>query len=515
MASLHGQADCRNRIPNMKINQRIQISGCSALLLLATVLQAGAGDGASFGSITIPTNTVMAPGQIFTNTWTMQNTGTTTWSPGYNGYTLNIAGTDGLGAVPLSPRISSSAFPPIATINGGGSVAPGATATFSMSFIAPEAAGTYSDTFQMANVSAVTFGPTVTVQIVVQQAGPSGQFDRAKAVSYANNYARYVCSDGYFWTNGSYPGYYGTGTLTPVPAVEGDDCAHFVSCCIGSESHQKGGGLNIPTRYITYGEPGAARLVQTVLLQGGLAVEVTSLSSLSPGDVIGWNWGGNTNISALDHDTVYVGNGMLAAHSSSHLDVSATTFYQGSESNWKWHLIHILNKADTIPPTVAISSLTNGQTFTSSAIAVSGTALDAGCPCTGVSLVQAQMNGTGGTWQTASGTNDWSATVSLNSGANTIYVRSKDMAGNYSTVALVNVAYNPPAPVFGGSTASGGKLQTTLSGLSAGETVVVEASSDLKNWTPIQTNTASGSTLSFTNAINPALKGQFFRARVR
>jgi hypothetical protein len=44
---------------------------------------------------------------------------------------------------------------------------------------------------------------------------------------------------------------------------------------------------------------------------------------------------------------------------------------------------------------------------------------------------------------------------------------------------------------------------------------VVEASSDLQNWTPIQTNTVSGSTLSFTNAINPALPGQYFRARVR
>ena len=146
----------------------------------------------------------------------------------------------------------------------------------------------------------------------------------------------------------------------------------------------------------------------------------------------------------IDHDTLYVGNGLLAGHSASHLDVSATTCYQSSYTNWEWHLIHILNKADTIPPTVAISSPTNGQIFASSTIAVSGTANDAGCPSTGVSLVQAQMNGTGGTWQTASGTNNWSASVSLNSGANTIYVRSKDGAGNYSTVASVNVTYTPP-----------------------------------------------------------------------
>jgi hypothetical protein len=315
----------------------------------------------------------------------------------------------------------------------------------------------------------------------------------------------------------------------------------------------------------------------------------------------------------VDHDTLYVGNGLIAAHSTSHLDVSATTYYQGSYPNLTRHLIHILNKADTIPPTVAIAGLTNGQIFASSPIAVSGTASDAGCPCTSVSLVQAQVNGTGGTWQTASGTNNWSATVSLSSGANTIYVRSKDGAGNYSIVASVNVTYtppdtqgpalaitspagsatvtsaslpvsgaasdsgcgnhgissvtvngvsanggtasgagtaiwnatvplssgtnlvtvtvkdtlnnssqrqitvtyNPPAPVFGGSSVSDGKLQMTLSGLSAAETVVVEASSDLRNWTPIQTNTVAGFTLSITNVINPALPGQYFRARVR
>jgi hypothetical protein len=251
------------------------------------------------------------------------------------------------------------------------------------------------------------------------------------------------------------------------------------------------------------------------LLAAGLATEVTSLSSLSPGDVIGWNWSGNTNMGNVDHDTVYLGNGLIAAHSSCHLDISATTYYQGSYPSLAWHLIHILNKADTIPPTVAISSLTNGQVFTSSTIAVSGTASDAGCPCTSVSLVQAQMNGTGGTWQTASGTNNWSASVSLSSGANTVYVRSKDGAGNYSSVASVHLMYNPPAPVFGRSFVRDGKLLMTLSALSAGETVVVEASSDLRTWTPIQTNTVTGSTLSLTNVINPALPGQYFRARVR
>ena len=79
-----------------------------------------------------------------------------------------------------------------------------------MTFIAPETAGTVTDNFQLNNASSVFFGPTNTVQIVVLPAGSTNQYDRARAVSYANNYSGYVNSDGYFWTNGS-----SYGTFTP------------------------------------------------------------------------------------------------------------------------------------------------------------------------------------------------------------------------------------------------------------------------------------------------------------
>lgn len=70
----------------------------------------------------------------------------------------------------------------------------------------------------------------------------------------------------------------------------------------------------------------------------------------------------------------------------------------------------------------------------------------------------------------------------------------------------------PPQPVFGALFVSDGRLHTTLSNLSGGQMVVIYSSTDLKNWTPIQTNSATGSTLTFTNTINPAVMSQFFRA---
>jgi|CZKV01.1.fsa_nt_gi hypothetical protein len=301
-----------------------------------------AGDAAQLISVAITNGTPMLPRTVFTQTWTMKNTGTTTWSPGYSGYTMNVVGEDSLGAVPPSAKPYAS-HTLSTTIGSGASVAPGAQATFTMSFIAPETSGSVSDTFQLNNASSVFFGPTNTIQIVVLPAGSTNQYDRARAVSYANNYCGYVNSDGYFWTNGSS---YGTfAPLSPAPTSGlGDDCAHFVSCCIGKQSGQRGGGLPIPSRVPpTYGEPGAGRLVNTCLIGPGYATEVFSLSSLSPGDLVGWNWSGDTNLANLDHVTLYLGNGLLASHSASSLDVSANTWYQGSEPNYVRHLIHIFD----------------------------------------------------------------------------------------------------------------------------------------------------------------------------
>jgi hypothetical protein len=299
-------------------------------------------DAAQLISVSITNDTPVMPRTVFTQTWTMKNTGTTTWSPGYNGYTMNIVGKDSLGAVPLSAKTFAS-HTLSATIGSGVAVAPGAQATFTMSFIAPETSGSVTDIFQLNNASSVFFGPTNTIQVMVLSAGSTNQYDRARAVSYANNYSGYVNSDGYFWTNGSS---YGTfAPLSPAPSSGlGDDCAHFVSCCIGSQPGQWGGGLVIPGRVPpTYGEPGAARLVNTVLIGGGYATEVFTLSGMSPGDLIGWNWEGDTNVANLDHVTFYLGNGLLASHSASCLDVSANTWYQGSQSKAVRHLIHIFD----------------------------------------------------------------------------------------------------------------------------------------------------------------------------
>ena len=74
---------------------------------------------------------------------------------------------------------------------------------------------------------------------------------------------------------------------------------------------------------------------------------------------------------------------------------------------------------------------------------------------------------------------------------------------------------NAPPPVQGGpsqaqlSSQAGG---SNRSDLISGESYIIQKSSDLRTWLPIQTNTASGPTMDISNVIDPAAGAWFFRA---
>ena len=368
------------------------------------------------------------PGAFFSQTWTIKNTGTTTWSSGTSGYTLNLVGSDVLGITSPTPDTIAGHYHPVTVINGGGSVAPGAAATFTMSCIAPETTGTYTDTFQMSPASGSNFGPDVTVQIVVSQAGPAGAYDRARAVSYANNFAGSVVTDGYFWTSGSTATYYGAGQPVPTNLV-GDDCAHFVSSCIGSPASGLGGGLNIPSRAGTYGEPGADRLIETVLLDGGLGTQVSSFSSLLPGDVIGWEW--SPSDGTIDHVTMYLGNGQIASHAYSYLDVP-DTYYNNSNPNLISYPVHITSPATRY---IALSgNLTFGNVTAGSSAQTTLTIYNGGNTPLDVSSISLP-SGFSGNWSgTIPSAGSQTVTVTFAPTAGTTYggtvtVNSNDTAG--------------------------------------------------------------------------------------
>jgi hypothetical protein len=107
----------------------------------------------------VPDNTVMSPGQPFTQTWTLRNTGTSDWTPGITGYTLNRVGAGPMSGGTWYLELSRT-------------VRPGEEYAFSLNLTAPPLPGTYKETWQMYGADTTggvgtSFGDKVTVQIVV------------------------------------------------------------------------------------------------------------------------------------------------------------------------------------------------------------------------------------------------------------------------------------------------------------------------------------------------------------
>jgi hypothetical protein len=94
--------------------------------------------------VTIPDNTLMAPGQVFTKTWRLINLGTCTWNSSYQ---LVFDHGDGMGIPTGYAQTLTS-----------GSVAPGQTVDVSVSLTAPATAGTYTGYWRFRDPNAIYFG---------------------------------------------------------------------------------------------------------------------------------------------------------------------------------------------------------------------------------------------------------------------------------------------------------------------------------------------------------------------
>ena len=112
------------------------------------------------------------------------------------------------------------------------------------------------------------------------------------------------------------------------------------------------------------------------------------------------------------------------------------------------------SSSDTLSPTLTVSSPTPGQTFSTSSITVSGTATDSGRGSSGITGVR--VNGVGASGGTATGSNtaNWSRSITLASGSNTITVDTTDGAGN-SSMQQFTVSYSASGQAGGTSVPSG------------------------------------------------------------
>ena len=117
-------------------------------------------DGATLVSKAIADGTTEQAGAAFTQSWTMRNSGTSTWTTGTYGYTLNFESGSRMGATTTYVTLANP-------------VAPGSTVTISVPLTAPTTPGSYTATWRMhaaaTSGTGTPFGDAMTVQIVVPQ----------------------------------------------------------------------------------------------------------------------------------------------------------------------------------------------------------------------------------------------------------------------------------------------------------------------------------------------------------
>jgi hypothetical protein len=104
---------------------------------------------AYLSDVTIPDGTVFTPGETFTKTWNVQNSGTCAWSTAYSLAFLSGSAMGG-STTALTAAVSS-----------------GGQSNVSVALVAPSTAGTYTGYWKLQNAAGTAFGQSVYVQIIV------------------------------------------------------------------------------------------------------------------------------------------------------------------------------------------------------------------------------------------------------------------------------------------------------------------------------------------------------------
>jgi hypothetical protein len=168
----------------------------------------------------------------------------------------------------------------------------------------------------------------------------------------------------------------------------------------------------------------------------------------------------------------------------------------GTSSGDKWNKgsLVISEKVpdDTTNPTISITNPAEDQSFPpeTTTVIVSGTAADDVL----VSLVEVSTDGS--TWKAATGTTDWSSSVTVQEGPNVIYARAKDSSNNIGNDIVNITVQSPPvdnqkpdititSPVEDQTFATG-TMFVEMKGTASDNVavVLVEVSNDNTIWTP-------------------------------
>jgi PKD repeat protein len=238
----------------------------------------------------------------------------------------------------------------------------------------------------------------------------------------------------------------------------------------------------------------------------GVAPLVVNFSDASTGRITNWQWS-------------FGDGGMSSNTNPSHTYASAGVFSvsltvvgpRGSNSLTRPALVTVTAPVDTLGPSIVVTSPANGATVHNAQLSVSGTATDSGLGNAGVSSVA--VNGTIAAGGVANGANtaNWTASIPLNTGQNTIVVVATDGNANSTTQALA-VTYSPfsvttaVTPATGGATTGGGSF---ASGASVTVTAITSSGYHFVNWTESGSQISTSENYSFILNGNRSLTANF------
>ena len=177
------------------------------------------------------------------------------------------------------------------------------------------------------------------------------------------------------------------------------------------------------------------------------------------------------------------------------------------------------NFVETNKPTLTISAPTAGQHMSNAIANVVGTAGDVWQ----VSAVWYQLTNAivpAGTWSQAATTNsytNWSTTLTLAAGTNTVKAYAVNLGGNYSATNSVSFlssnSFNLHLVFTAGQPLAGNGLNFVLQ-LSPGLNGHVQVSTDLLNWVMLTNFTGTNAVLNFRDAAATNSRDRFYRAVV-
>jgi hypothetical protein len=245
-----------------------------------------------------------------------------------------------------------------------------------------------------------------------------------------------------------------------------------------------------------------------------LGVQATGLGTISPNYSNAWlNIGQNYSMIAAPGSGFVVTNWTISTNWLGGRITNNATVQFMMASN----LTLQVNFADVTKPTLTITAPSSGQHMTNALATFAGTASDNWK----VNAVWYQLTNavlTGGTWSLATTTNgytNWTTTVTLAVGTNTIKAYAVDLGGNYSATNnlsvlssntfLLQLVFTNAAPLKTNGLVFNLQLSTGLNGR-------IQVSSNLTSWDVLTNFTGTNSTLIFRDPAATNSSHRFYRA---